>query len=173
MQKEVQREIKELKEKQEQRLTHVMASTTNKDKKQNEKLITIDDTESDKTAAFKTANSAVASYEFVDGQMKQLGAQMPKQYDKRELDESGELLCDRTRRVSSNEFRQSSDEMMARDQSELFRPFLSRISDPTARSPSKNFDDSTNLNDKDRLNPYARDQRASRATMLRKTEGRY
>ena len=68
--------------------------------------------------------------------------------------------------------RHSSDEQ---EQSELFRPYLSRLSDPLVRSPKDkhNLDNASNLNDKDRLNPYARETRESRATMLRKTEGRY
>ena len=50
---------------------------------------------------------------------------------------------------------------------------LSRVSDPLVMSQKHLGDAELIMNDKDRLNPYARETRETRATMLRKTEGRY
>ena len=65
---------------------------------------------------------------------------------------------------------------LLRDNSELFRPVLSRLSDLPGESSADGKNmliTPTNMNEKDRLNPYARETtRLTRADMLRKTEGR-
>lgn len=71
MQIEVQREIKELNEKQEQRLSYVKKSS-------DQKLIVVDDVDSDKTGAFNRkapdASTPATSYEFKEGEMRQISA---------------------------------------------------------------------------------------------------
>ena len=73
-----------------------------------------------------------------------------------------------------NVVRKSDD--LLRDNSELFRPVLSRLSDLPNESSADGKNmliTPTNMNEKDRLNPYARETtRLTRADMLRKTEGR-